>query len=248
MIDHSTMKLGGKPPRHDRRTLRLADYVTTQLVPHPRVDWLAKVTNLGMMGNDVVGDCVFASPGHLIQSWTANNGNQVILPDSAILKGYSDVTGYVPGDPSTDNGTITLDMLNYWRKTGIGGHKLFAYVGLEPRNKTHVELAIDLLGGSTIGLALPVSAQRQRVWSVTGGDDALFGSWGNHEVPLLNYGPTGVTCVTWGEPKTITWSFLFKYCTEAFGLLSDDWATGTKNSPSGFSFSDLQADLAQITA
>lgn len=247
MIDHSMMKLGKKAARHDKRTLRLADYVVSGLKPHARIDWGAKLTNLGMMLNDTYGCCTCTTAGHTIQAWTANNGSQIIVPDSAILKAYEDVGGYVLGDPSTDNGAVELDLLNYWRKTGIGGHKLFAFVGLEPRNKLHVELAVDLFGSAYLGVALPISAQKQRVWSVTGGADAIPGSWGGHAINIVDYGPTGVTVVTWGELKTMTWAFFFKYCDEAYGLLSNDWANGAKPAPSGFSFADLQADLVQIT-
>jgi len=243
------MKLGKRPPVHDSRTLQLANYLGAALVPPPRIDWAKKLTNIGMMKNDELGDCTCAGAGHLIQTWTANNGSQVVISDDDVVKAYEAVGGYVPGDPSTDNGAVKLDVLNYWRKTGIGGHKIFAFVSQEPKNRQHVELSVDLLGGCSLGLALPVSAQRQRVWSVPPGGpvgDGAPGSWGGHDVPIVAYGPTGPICITWGELKTMTWRFFTTYCDEAYGILSSDWATGLKMAPSGFDFAQLQKDLALI--
>lgn len=250
MVDHSTMKLGKAPARHDKRTLHLANYLTNELKPPPHVNWSRLVTNLGVMLNDNLGCCTVSAKGHLIQAWTANTGPQVIVPDSAILRGYEEACGYDPADPSTDQGGDMLDVLNYFRKIGIGGHKLFAYVALEPRNKTHIELGVDLLGGCDLGVMLPISAQNQEVWSVPAGGpvgDGSPNSWGSHDVPIVDYGPLGPTCISWGKRITMTWQFFYTYVDEAYGLLSYDWCDGKKKAPSGFDFAQLQADMAAIS-
>lgn len=249
MTDHSSMKLGKRAARHDARTLHLASYLTNALKPPPRRRWSTKMTNLGVMLNDQLGCCTIAAKGHLIQTWTANAGTQVIVPDSAILTGYEKACGYDPNDPNTDQGGQMIDVLNYFRQTGIGGHKLFAYVALEPKNKTHIELGVDLLGGCDLGLALPISAQGQTVWSVPAGGpvgDGTPGSWGLHDVPIIDYGPVGPTCISWGKIITMTWSFFQTYVDEAYGLLSEDWANSQKKSPSGFEFLALKSDLQAI--
>ncbi len=53
-------KLGKLPPRHDVRTLLLANYLTTALPePPPVKNWALKAgSNWGMMLNDRIGDCV----------------------------------------------------------------------------------------------------------------------------------------------------------------------------------------------
>lgn len=253
-MQHSQMKLGKKAPRHDSRTLMLASYLTNELVPPASVDWSNSLVKIGMMLNDRVGDCTCAAAGHLRQTWTANNGHQKTTTDRAILKAYEAVGGYVSGDPSTDNGCVELDVLNYWRKVGIGGDKIFAYVSLDIRSKKHVELAIALFGGITIGLGLPLSAQKQRdLWWVTtppGGTptpDEAVGSWGGHEVAVIGYDAEGLTFVTWGKVMRMTWAFFFVYCDEGYGVLSQDWATGAKTAPSGFTFDQLKTDLAFVS-
>ena len=106
------------------------------------------------------------------------------------------MTGYKPSDPSTDRGAVELDVLRYWRKTGVGGYKIDAFVALEPKNHLHVQAAVDLFGGSYIGLALPVSAQQQKVWSVPPGGPTgtgAPGSWGGHAVVVEAYDAHGLT-------------------------------------------------------
>lgn len=251
MVDHSNMKTGKKAPRHDKRTLALANYLDFDALPAApaSVNWAAKVTNLGMMQNDSIGDCTLAGAGHAIQTDTANNGSQVIVSDADIVTAYSAVTGYNPADPSTDQGAVETDVLNYWRKTGVGGHKIFAYTALEPKNKDHIKLAVNLFGGVYIGLALPISAQSQDVWHVAPGGSsgsAAPGSWGGHCVEIIGYGPGGLKCITWGAVKAMTWGFWYDYCDEAYATLSQDWAVGTKQAPSGFTFAQLQTDLNQV--
>jgi hypothetical protein len=250
MTNHSGMKLGRRAAVHDPRTLQLANYVSSELTPPAKVNWGTKLTHLGMMMNDTLGDCTCAAMGHMIQAWTANNGSQLIVPDSAVLKAYEGSCGYNPNDPSTDQGGIETTVLNYCRKTGIAGHKIFGYVALEPGNRQHVELAVDLLGGCYLGVSLPLSAQTQKTWSVPPGGahgNGAPGSWGGHAVPVVAYDSHSVTVVTWGKLLKMTWAFFKIYVEEAYGVLSTDWATGTKVAPSGFDFTQLQADLKLIT-
>ncbi len=58
MTDHSKMKLGKAAPRHDRRTLQLANYLEVNLPPAPlQIDYGANVPKWPMMDNDHIGDC-----------------------------------------------------------------------------------------------------------------------------------------------------------------------------------------------
>ncbi len=252
MIDLSHKKLGRLPSRTDARTLRMAKYVTTDLQPPPRtVNWGARTTALGTMLNDELGCCTIAAKGHLIQTWTANNNAQVIVPDSAILAAYSGACGYNPADPTTDQGGNMLDVLNYCRKVGIAGHKIFAFVAIDPRNRWHAELAMHLFGGADVGLRLPRSAQTQEVWTVPASGpfgDGAPNSWGAHDVCIVDYTVVGPVCISWGKLITMTWQFLFTYCDEMYGILSEDWANDAHPAPNGFDFKTLKVDLGALSA
>jgi hypothetical protein len=247
---HASMKLGKKAPKHDPRTLRMARYLTADLPPAPPVVMPPIMRQLGMMLNDALGICTCAAAGHMVQAWTAANGSEVVVPDEAILRAYEESCGYNPADPSTDQGGIELDVLAYWRRVGIGGHKIGSFVALDPRSREHLKAACFLFGGAYIGVSLPVAAQNQIVWSlsIAGTDgDATPGSWGGHAVCIVGYNETGPLCVTWGQVKQMTWAWFDAYCEEAYAVLSADWADAD-GAPVGFDYSALQADLRAVAA
>ena len=248
MVDHSMMKLGRKAIKTDSRTLALAKYLTPALPPPPPlVDWTKGLTDWGMMLNDTLGDCTIAGLAHAVQVWTANTAGIVTVPDPTVQSYYQQWDGYVPGDPSTENGGIELDVLNDFQKNGFADHKLLAFADPKPSNLMQIRQSIFLFGGVYIGLGLPITAQDQDVWDVVpkGGANAKKGSWGGHCVFVPKYDAHGFTCITWGKPKTMTVAFWNKYCDEAHTLFSQDWLT-EKGSPAGFDQTQLQTDLHAI--
>jgi len=257
--DPARCRLGKAKPRHDSRTLKLAKYLKPEALPPlpAMVDYTAAVkNNWPMMLNDSLGDCTIAAVGHCIELWTADAGTEFIAPDPQILAAYETLGGYVPGDASTDNGCVELDVLNYWRQTGIAGHKINAYASIDFTNQTDVKATLMLFGAAYIGVALPLSAQSQDVWDVPPGFSPGFtltgewepDSWGGHAVPLVAYDANGLTCITWGAPKRLTWAWLAAYADEAYAVLSPDWIRTSGTAPSGFDLAQLQSDLAAVTA
>ena len=248
MADHSHMKLGRKAVKTDSRTLMLGKYLTPALPPPPATaDWTRGITSWGMMMNDTLGCCTIAGVGHAIQVFSANAGTEVTVPDSTIESYYEQWDGYVPGNASTDNGGVELDVLNDWQKQGFSGHSLVAFADPKVSNLVEIRQSIALFGGVYIGLSLPVTAQTQDVWDVVprGGANAKKGSWGGHCVFVAKYDQNGFTCITWGQLKVMTLAFWSKYCDEAHALLSQDWLNA-KGSPSGFNQTQLMADLNAI--
>jgi hypothetical protein len=255
-IDPRKLKLGKTAARHDPRALLLATYITPELPAAPAsFDVTSKMpADWGMMDNDQIGDCTCAAAGHLIMEWTANAGKKMVTPtDKQIVVAYSAITGYNPTTGANDNGANEVDVLNYWRQTGIAGDKIGAYVSLEPANHTHIMDSVYIFEGCYIGLQLPTSAQAQtqnhQPWSVPPGGttgDGKPGSWGGHAVPVVAYDTRGVTVVTWGALQVMTWSFWEAYCDEAYAILSDDYIDGKKQTAEGFNLEQLKADLADL--
>jgi hypothetical protein len=258
-IDPLKLKLGKQTARHDPRTLLLASYTTPTLPAPPATMNLTKKVKVpwGMMDNDQLGDCTCAAAGHLIMEWTANAQSKTVTPtDAEIVEAYSAITGYNPATGANDNGAVELDVLNYWRQTGIADHKIQAFMALEPANHAHVMDAVWIFGGCYIGLALPKTAQAQtqnhQPWSVTSAGttgDGAPGSWGGHAVPVMAYDSRSLTVVTWGALQTMTWGFWAAYCDEAYAILSPDFLKqkgGQTVAPSGFHLAQLQEDLADL--
>jgi hypothetical protein len=249
-IDHSAMKLGKQPAVRDPRTLQFANYLKPALLPPPppQVNWGQKVASWPMMLNNTIGDCTVAAAGHCIEEWTTDVGAAVIVPDSTILAVYSAVSGYNPVTGANDNGTTVIKVLNYWRKNGIGGHTIQAYASVEPTDLAHVQDAVSIFGNCYIGLLLPITAQTQDVWSVPPGGatgQGAPGSWGGHAVPIVAYDANGLTVVTWGALKRMTWEFFSTYCDEAFALLSSDFLADNET-PAGIDVAALTSDLKQV--
>lgn len=241
------MPLGRAEVYHDPRTLRLANYLDDAVVlPEipEQADWTANVATWPMYANDRLGDCTIAAAGHMVQSWTAAASSPREPAEQDILDAY-DATG------SGDTGRFEVDVLNYWRNTGIGGDRIAAYAYLDPQNLDHVHAAIWLFGGVYAGVALPNTAKGQTVWDVDGdpsvqGSDAFPGSWGGHAVPFLGYGAGHLATVTWGATLNLTDAFHLAYTDELYVPLSADFLKGDVN-PAGFDLAALQADLAVLT-
>ncbi len=248
-------RLGKRAPIRDPRTLRLQNYLTKQLPPAPTQGgyWL-KIRDWPMYLNDQIGDCVFAAAGHMIQQWTTYDASPVVLPDAVILEAYQKVSGFDPNDPSTDVGAALLPALKYWRKTGYAGHKVMAYVSVNPKNRQEVMQAVYLFGNLYAGVQLPLSVQDATdVWEVPSygpNGDGSPASWGGHCVPIIAYNTDtipGLKVVTWGTTVNMTWNFVNAYVDELWAVLSLDWTGPDGEAPSGFDLAQLQADLRLLT-
>jgi hypothetical protein len=241
-------KLGKKAARRDDRTLKISRYLAAPPPLPAAIDWGGNVGVWGELGNDAVGDCTFAGPGHLEMLWTADSGTEFNPTTEQVLADYSAVTGYNPADPSTDQGADMLTVMNYWRQTGIAGHKIYSFMTIGSSAMAEVKSAIAFFGGANIGVQLPQSAMDAtnagEPWSVTDDDNIL----GGHCVILSAYDADGLTCVTWGQEQKLTWGWLQKYCDEAYCALSPDWIGANGLAPSGFNLTQLQSDLASITS
>jgi hypothetical protein len=254
-MDNRKVRLGKKNPRRDARTLQLKKYIVTP-VPHipDEVSWVTHVSNWPMYLNDSLGDCVIAAAAHMIEQWSLYAQQPALPTDDQVLSAYQHVGGYVPGDPTTDNGCFMLDALRFWRNTGIAGHQIRAFLGVDPKNLDEVRAAVYLFGNLYAGLSLPAFAQDETAaaagWTVAlGGPFGSTGSpggWGGHCVPIVAMSPLTLTCVTWGQTLKMSHNFFLDYCDEAYAVLSDDWIETNGLSPGSFDLAALQADLAQL--
>lgn len=258
-MDCLDFKLGKQAAKKSHGLPLLAAYIP-ETVPEPpeSVDWSGGRAYWGMMQNDRLGCCTAAGAAHAVQVWTQNAaGAMFTAPDQDVVSFYEASTGYNPLDPDTDQGGVAADVLKYWLGNGLAGHKIDAIahlhdagVGLNPLDDVNLESrlrdSIWLTGGAYLGLELPATAPRQALWSIT---DKLLqgpsapGSWGGHCVYACTYSPAGVTCITWGILKFMTWEFVAAYCSEGFALLSKDWLNSSGSSPSGFNWQLLLNDM-----
>lgn len=217
----------------------------------PEVSWVTKVPSWPMFLNDQLGDCVIAAMLHMIQQWNFYAGRSVTLSDQDALSGYEAIGGYVPGDPTTDNGCDMLTALEYWRKTGIAGHKILGYIALDPTNLSEIFEAIYLFGNAFAGLALPISCQRQTAWTVAdggpnGSPNNQPDSWGGHCVPYMAASPESITFISWAQRLKQSHNFNVDYCDELYAVLSAEWIEANGQAVSGLNLTQLRQDLAAL--
>jgi hypothetical protein len=245
-------KLGKLPPKYNRMTLTLGNYVRDGIIiAKPAKLWREfKVpeSEWGMYGNDTAGDCTCASKAHQMMLMTAHTGTMFVPDPQEVMNAYIALTGYDPATGSNDTGCAMTDVLEYWKNTGIAGHKIQGWAQIDQTNIGEVKIAMYLFGAVDIGVQFPNSAMDQfnagEAWSVLADDGGIDGG---HDVPLFGYGAEGDSCVTWGKRQEMTWEWFSKYCDEAYAVITEDWINqATSIAPSGFDIATLTADLAKL--
>lgn len=244
----------GVLPQHPEDThprLKLASHLAAELpAPPAAVNWGSAVADWPMYGNDRAGDCVEAEQGHHEQVLSlVGSGIEVTVPEQAVIKAYEDIAGYVPGDPATDVGTNIQDAMGYWRKTGVGGHRIDAFAQVNQSDMREVTTAIALLGPLSIGVDLPQSAMDQfnagQEWDVVAHDGGILGG---HCIIITGYDPQGLYGVSWGQPVRLTYAFWARYVSEAWVVVSREWVNArTGLDPEGVDLSGLGDEFMQLT-
>jgi hypothetical protein len=260
--DGRTLHLGRrKVSELTPETLRMNKYALVLPIPASAgVIWTKDVTQFGMMGNDLYSDCCEAAIGHAVQVVSLNDSmGEVTPPDALILDLYANSSGYVPGDPSTDNGSIISYVLNYVLKYSLAARRkhrrihaasdLHAYAYVDPMDMGLVLQCISAFATLDIGLALPISCQRQvgSLWDVVGNpktdENSMPGSWGGHSVVVPDFrvvdGQLQIGCITWGQVQWMSLSFWLGYVDEAYVLMFKAWIAAHPQ---------LKALMAQVDA
>jgi hypothetical protein len=254
-------KTGKLPKVTDERTLQLAHYLPAAAslpAPPPAVDYSAAVTAWGMMGNDRVGDCALAGMGHADLLWAANaERRRLRITTAMVIAAYSKVTGYVPGDESTDRGTALLDALRFWGQQGIDRQTVRAFVEVDPRDTENVKRTIDWFGCAYLGVelpdaVLPTSPSSLPAWTCSpdGTPARKANPHNGHCVIYCAYNAVGPVAVTWGTTVQVSWAFHSAYCDELYALLAPSWLQAGWLSQINplFDAAALAADLRALAA
>ncbi len=212
------------------------------------VDWSRGVApeSWGMCGNDVLGDCTCAAVAHAIALWESYCPPVSFMTDPEVVALYSAVSGYVPGNEATDAGARCADVLERWRAEGVecagALDRLSAYATIEPKRHDHVLAAIWAMGCVYAGVLLHEAQESEALWS-----DLTTPVLGGHCVLLVAADDDGLTCVTWGELRRMSWAWWDACSEEAYALLSPRWLAAGRG-PQGFPVAALQAEMRALAA
>jgi hypothetical protein len=198
-----------------------------------------------MLRNDILGCCVISGKGHCWMDLTSNASTLWTPADSDIDALYA-----VFNPDGQDNGCDMQQVLRYVKANGFVGHPLADFAILNPGSQTEAEDAIALFGGLDIGIALPDECVQ--------GEDLLANPWdtpnhvwtpnpaNGHCVWVVAYDANGLTVVTWGALKRMSWAFYLTCCEEAYALDAPAWFGASGQSPSAYTSDQLNQDLAAL--
>jgi len=246
------LKLGRLPKRHDRRTLKLSNYLkaTDPIQFPPFYRWGAGIQDWRMLANDSLGNCTIASALHMMMLWRKEHGVDYLPLDSDAIALYREFAGYDPSRPETDGGAVELDILKSWRNTGIAGQKISAFVDVDVSNIDHMRAAVWLFGAVYVGVTLSQTAMDEFAakhrWSVTRPWKCKSKIVGGHAVPIVGYDEEEFFSVSWGRLQRLTVPWWKTYGDEAWAVISPDWLDSNRKAPNGFDIESLVRDLATI--
>ncbi len=210
-----------------RAKLKFYHYANLKALPPPpktTSNNLAFVAPNQMFGNDTAGDCTCADIANAIKLNTAMGAGEWFPTTDQVIAFYSD-------------GARTI---------GIGGHKLHAYLDLPIGDTLIMQQTIYLFHGGAVGVRLPRSAMdtfgQGKIWSDIHDTNIL----GGHDMFAVDYFEDGPIFKTWAGDQPATWAWLAYYAMEQQARLYDDAAGPDWNDANGFSFSDLERDLAAL--
>lgn len=229
---HPRRKLGWFPSDARKPRMTMASVVNSSAVLVPdSVNYLDVITDWDMALNDVLGSCTAAAFDHLFRVWTKyGQGTEAQFTNEDVSRFYEGSTGYNPIDPTTDRGGTMTDVLAYARTVGMAGHKIDAYLKVDPINSVEIKTALYLFGGLYVGMNFPRSAMQQfdtgEVWHVAG-DSTIDGG---HCVHLGAIDASGMwKIVTWGRTAYVSQEFVDAYVVEIEAPISVEWVRGDES-------------------
>lgn len=251
------LMLGRRPPDPERPTLKLGRYLATEaVVPHPDgADYLGKVQDWGMYGNDRYGVCGPTSVANQRKQVTRYLLGEERPPSIEDVFGLYRAAGNPTFDPTSgagDDGVVMADMLSALLHEGIAGTKPLAYAQVDVKNVDEVRAAIGLFGSVLFGVDLDVAQEQQlreqQPWDYV----RRSAEWGGHAVLAgaytgdMAHGAVDISVVTWGARVGVTDEFCARQLDEAWVVIWPE-LLGTTEFAEGVDLSALAHDYEALT-
>lgn len=193
-----------------------------------------------------IGCCVFAMISNALQlSRHAAGLKAAPLNGTTSQQAYSEVTGYVLGDESTDQGTDMRQAANWWRKTGMKDldgtrHKLGAYATFNPQDEDELTAVIKTFDYAGQGVQFPASAMQQfpHAWTYVAGSSIE----GGHAI--LRSKPGEGMC--WSKRFPVSADFDAHYSDECYAFIDAEILNESKETPEGLDLAALQRALKAL--
>jgi hypothetical protein len=251
---------GKKPARPGAIRFMATSYVDLARLPTPPIVF-GHVNNawpFGELGNDACGDCVWAGAAHETQIFRAATRKPwPRFTEDSVVKVYSQETGYVPGVPSTDDGTDMQAAAEFRRVTGMPDadgalHFIKAYATIPITNDQHMldlivklTFAFGLVGcGFRMQQVQGTQFDEKQPWGLVRGSPIV----GGHYVPIVGRNSRGnLVGISWGRTTGITPVFMMEQLDEVIVYLSQEYLMAGGQTPHLLNEAQLDADLAALS-
>ncbi len=251
-----TFMLGRNKPIVVGPHLRLGNYMLRSLPPPPpSISYIpsARTFLQNILGNDNNGDCTIAAAFH-ISGMLLQNAVQPLPSEyttNTAVKLYYALTG------GQDTGLDEQLVFNWWQNHGLlsdGTHRTVARVFVKPTDQEQIQTALWLFGNLYLTGGLPDAWVNSMpngdgfVWDVAGDPNPQNG----HAWCGCAYDAVGIEIDTWGLFGKLTYPAIANYCNPSSGggcysvVSIDAINIGSQKSPSGFDWTQLQADIASF--
>jgi hypothetical protein len=188
------------------------------------------MSSIGMLGNDVWGDCVYAGNGHLAEANTYfGQGREVVVTEAQALTAYAwsgfDISAGPAGANPTDNGDTLQHGLEYLLQSANAyGVEFVAFGELDVKNTNQWQQALAWLGPLMLGVGVGTAEEEAfntgATWDVSPGSQRIAE---DHCVILTGYQPGMYWCWTWGGLQAMTPAWFAQNAWEVWGAVSRTW-------------------------
>lgn len=253
------------PGRYGRRApknapaIRFADVLRQGAVipPHPASeDYLSRLTNWAMLGNDQASDCVavtWANFRRLVTSFLSTEVYPTLDQVWQVYKtqnpdfdpnGTADTNG--PGSQA-DGGMDIQTLLEYLVKTGgPDGARAIAFAKVDFTNQAELDAALAIFGGVWTGVTVTQANQQEFAAGQPWGYDPNSPVDGGHSVLSGGYRMNDVRFITWGQETDFTWQFVDHQIEEAWVVIWPEHL-GTAQFEAGIDVAALEAAFTDLT-
>ena len=240
-------KFGRNPPK-SAPALKLASFLTGVVPEHPAsVDYLSRLKNWQMLGNDQYGDCVAVTWANMRRLVTATLTTENYPTMNQVIVLYKTQN---PNFPTQDDGMDIQTCLEYLHNTGgPDGAKVVAFAKVDFTNLAEVKAALAIFGCVWLGVNVQQANVDQfassQPWDYVSGSPAD----GGHSVVIGGYSTTpsdDVRFVTWAQETGFTDNFWNKQVEEAWAAIWPE-QLGTTEFEQGVNLTQLAADYQALT-
>lgn len=224
-------KLGAKKPTFYKHMPSFKDLPSFNLPKAPpRLDRSGINPAPQMFNNDKIGDCTAAGVANAALAFSALNGFYPVIDTASVVNFYSATSGYVPGNPNTDQGADPTAVLTYLARNGFKAPNetlvaLFGMISTEDRNALGnvMNIAGVVYGAFAMTLSDQYAVSNGYPLDIASPGDQTPYSWGGHLMDIWSYegleDSDRVWLLTWGQIYPTTWRWIESRMVAAYGVL-----------------------------